>query len=58
MRKIDEKEFRDYTIAASGWSCTICGFGKAKQEFENLRVPATLYGNRFNGTKAIIDTKQ
>ena len=56
MRKINEKDFVDYTIAGAGWSLTVSSFKNALKQWND--VPAgTLYGNKPNGDKAIIDTK-
>ena len=57
MRKINENEFEDYTIAGNGWNLTLNTFQKALREWNNIQGSATLYGNRKNGTRSIIDTK-
>ena len=57
MRKINEKIYRDYTIAAHGWSYTVTKLADAIREFNELRMSATLYGNKYDGNRAILDTK-
>lgn len=57
MRKINEHEFEDYTIAGNGWNLTLTTFQKALREWNNIQSSANLYGNRKNGTRSIIDTK-
>lgn len=57
MRKINENEFVDYTISGNGWNLTISTFKKALGEWKNVGNGCTFYGNRPNGTRAIIDTK-
>lgn len=56
MRKIDEKQFVDFTIAGNGWTLTVNTFQKALREWNNLTA-GTLYGNKADGTRAIIDSK-
>lgn len=57
MRKINENDYVDFTISGNGWNMTVSTFNKALREWNNLRHRCTLYGNRPNGTRAIIDTK-
>lgn len=56
MRKINEKDYVDFTISGNGWNLTVSTFNKAMREWNNL-TSGTLYGNRSNGTRAIIDSK-
>lgn len=56
MRKINENDFVDYTIVGNGWSLTVNTFNKALREWNNLQS-GTLYGNKPDGTRAIIDEK-
>ena len=56
MRKINENEFASFTISGNGWNLTVSTFQKALREWNNLTA-GTLFGNRPNGTRAIIDTK-
>ena len=57
MRKINENDFVDYTISGNGWNCTVTTFQKALREFNNIKSDCTLYGNKPDGTRAIIDLK-
>lgn len=58
MRKINEKDYVDFTIAGPGWSLTVATFNKAYGEWKNInRAGCTLYGNKADGTRAIIDSK-
>lgn len=56
MRKINENDYVDFTISGNGWNLTVSTFNKALREWNNLTA-GTLYGNRPNGTRAIIDSK-
>lgn len=56
MRKINENDYVNFTIAANGWTLTVYTFKNALREWNNL-TSGTLYGNRPNGTRAIIDSK-
>ena len=58
MRKINEKDYVDFTIVGQGWSVTVSTFKKALGEWNNItRAGCTLYGNKRDGTRAIIDSK-
>ena len=58
MRKINEKDYVNFTIAAKGWTLTVCTFTNALREWNNIAGSGcTLYGNRPNGDRAIIDSK-
>lgn len=57
MRRINEQDFISYSIEAQGWGITFLSFDKAKREWAGLERSATLYGNKPDGTRAIIDTK-
>ena len=58
MRKINENDYVDFTIAANGWTLTVSTFKNALREWKNIAGSGcTLYGNRPNGTRAIIDSK-
>ena len=58
MRKINENDYVDFTISGPGWSLTVSTFKKALREWNNIAGSGcTLYGNRHNGTRAIIDSK-
>lgn len=58
MRKINENDYVDFTIAANGWTLTVSIFKNALREWNNIAGSGcTLYGNRPNGTRAIIDSK-
>lgn len=56
MRKINEKDYKDFTIAGNGWTCTITKFKTAVYEFSQMTA-GTLYGNKKDGTRAILDSK-
>ena len=58
MRKINENDYVDFTITGPGWSWTIADFKKAVGEWTDItRNGYTLYGNKPDGTRAIIDSK-
>lgn len=58
MRKINKNDYVNFTIAGPGWSLTVSTFKKAIGEWKDItRDGCTLYGNRSNGTRAIIDSK-
>ena len=57
MRHINEKDYVDYTIAGNGWTYTISSFQTALKEFNALEY-GILYGNKPDGTRAILDSKQ
>ena len=58
MRKINENDYMDFTIAGPGWSLTVSTFKKALGEWNDIQRPGcTLYGNKPDGTRAIIDSK-
>ena len=58
MRKINENDYVDFTIAGNGWTLTLSTFKNALREWNNIAGSGyTLYGNRPNGDRAIIDTK-
>lgn len=58
MRKINENDYVDFMIAANGWTLTVSTFKNALREWNNIAGSGcTLYGNRPNGTRAIIDSK-
>lgn len=56
MRKINEKDYVNFTIVGSGWSFTVHTWEKAKSEWANMKF-GTLYRNKADGTRAIIDNK-
>lgn len=57
MRPIDETLFVDYTIAGNGWTYTVESLPKAVAKFKEMET-GILYGNKPDGTRAIIDSKQ
>ena len=57
MKKFDPTQFESYTIAGNGWNYNIDNKDIALKEWKTIQVSATLYGNRPNGTRAILDTK-
>ena len=56
MRKINENDYVNYTIAGSGWTFTVHNFADAKREWAGMKF-GTLYWNKPDGTRAILDTK-
>lgn len=57
MRKIDEKMFVSYTISKPGITLTMHNLKAVLMEWKNFGSGSTLYGNKPDGTKAILDTK-
>lgn len=58
MRKIYENDYLSFTVAGPGWSLTVSTLKKAMDEWKNIdRSGCTLYGNKPDGTRAIIDSK-
>lgn len=58
MRKINENDYVDFTIAGPGWSLTVSTLKKALNKWDDIqRSGCTLYGNKPDGTRAIIDSK-
>ena len=58
MRKINENNYVDFTITGPGWSLTVTTFKKAVGVWKDMtRAGCTLYGNKPDGTRAIIDSK-
>ena len=55
MRKINEKDYVSFTIS-KGWNLTVNEWKTALKEWNNL-TSGTLYGNKHDGTRAIIDSK-
>lgn len=55
MKKINENDFVNFTIAGNGWSVTISSFKAALKEWNN-GAGKILYGNKKNGTRIIIDS--
>lgn len=57
MRKINENDYVDFTIAGKGWTLTVSTFKTALREWQNITDSGcVLYGNKHNGTRAIIDS--
>lgn len=55
MRKINENDYVSFTISR-GWNLTVNDWRTALKEWHNL-TSGTLYGNKPDGTRAIIDSK-
>lgn len=55
MRKINENDYVSFTIS-KGWNLTVYEWKTALKEWNNL-TSETLYGNKPDGTRAILDTK-
>lgn len=57
MRKINENDYVNFTIAGNGWSCTVASFAGALKQYHDVGRGCTLYGNKPDGTRAIIDAQ-
>lgn len=57
MRKINENMFVSYTISKPGITLTMYNLIAILMEWKNFGGGSTLYGNKPDGTKAILDTK-
>lgn len=55
MRKINEKDFVSYTIS-NGWNVTVYTLKAALKMWGDMAA-GTFYGNKPDGTQAIIDSK-
>ena len=55
MRRINENEYDSFTIS-NGWNLTLYNWAKTLKEWANMEA-GTLYGNKKDGTRSIIDTK-
>ena len=55
MRKINENDFVSFTIS-KGWNLTVNELKTALKEWNNIDS-GTLYGNKPDGTRVIIDSK-
>ena len=58
MKKINENDFISYTIhlASNGCNITFHSLGTTLKEWKNINS-GTLYGNKPNGDRAILDSK-
>lgn len=56
MRKINENNYVNFTIEGSGWSFTVHKLPDALREWAGMKY-GTLYGNKHDGTRAILDSK-
>lgn len=58
MRKINETDYVSFTIniARNGVNITLNTFKSALREYGNITA-GTLYGNKADGSRAIIDSK-
>ena len=56
MRKINENDYVSFTISGNGWNITFNTLKTALKEWANM-TSGTLYGNKPDGTRAIIDSK-
>ena len=57
MRKINEDDFVSYTIAGNGWNVTVPTLKKALKQWDEI-PHGTLYGNKPNGDRAVIDSRE
>lgn len=56
MRNINEKDFVSFTIS-NGWNFTVFAWKDALKKWGEMNA-GTLYGNKSDGSRAIIDQKQ
>lgn len=56
MRKINENDFVDFTIVGNGWSLTVSTLKRALAQWVDVQH-GTLYGNKPNGDKSVIDSR-
>ena len=57
MRKINEDDFVSYTIIGSGCTVTVPTLKKALKQWDEIKR-GTLYGNKPNGDRAVIDSRE
>ena len=55
MRKINKKDYVSFTIS-NGWNLTVHEWENALMEWNNV-TSGTLYGNKPDGIRTIIDSK-
>lgn len=56
MRHINENDYESFTVDAGGWTYTAFTLNTALKEFNALEY-GILYGNKPDGTRAILDSK-
>lgn len=56
MKRFDPNNFVDYTISGNGWNVTFSSALKALSEWKHIDK-GTLYGNRYDGTRAVLDSR-
>lgn len=56
MRKVNEENYESFSIVGNGWQFKVYSWQKAKAEWHNMKY-GTLYGNKPDGSKVIIDSK-
>lgn len=56
MQKINEDDFKDFTISCNGFSVTYSSLRKILREWNNLNREAILFGNRRDGSRVVLDT--
>lgn len=57
MRKIDENQFKDYTVICDSFTVTFTKLSKALLLFNDRKGKCEIRGNRYDGSVAIIDSK-
>lgn len=57
MRKINEADFISFTFWCPSFQCTYQKLGGAVKLFNEREGQATIYGNKSDGTRAILDSK-
>ena len=56
MRKIDETKYQSFCISFNGCNVTLFSLKRAINQYKDIEH-ATLYGNKPDGTRAILDQK-
>ena len=57
MRHIDETQFLSYTVDCGSFSATLYGLVQAVKIFNEREGRCIIYGNKPDGTRAILDQK-
>lgn len=57
MRYVDENQFSSYTISRNGSNVTFCQLATVLPVWRSFGSGSVLYGNKPDGTRAILDSK-
>lgn len=57
MRKINEKDFLSFTVETRSFKLTVHKVADAVRYFNDWNGSATIYGNKPDGGRAILDSK-